>query len=232
MKVLLLKLLLAALLSGCSHTKIHLVHQQLSKAKISSLVNAFEQENINVVVSTAVVPSEFPDVSLAMNPGYSDFALIEKIKQTLAIHSLSVVQEFRFAQGQHFYNGNNIGVYLKDSSNRVMPSYLRTQYCKYADATIQFSSNNTFTVEYEANSLDKVEKMEDAEQQLSTILGHYDFDGKKLSLFLENGTTQRFTYAKEEKETHLGPRQADTFKPLQLHQQSVLNCEFLIIYMN
>jgi len=104
-----------------------------------------------------------------------------------------------------------------------MPAYLRTQYCKFADATIMFKNNGRFVLEFEKG------KYEDG---LAVVQGSYIFDGRRLSITTDNEQSQFFLLHQEMKQTHLGQRQADVFKPSTENKNlQPLNCEFLIIYM-
>lgn len=231
MKLFLNLLLVLILIVGCSSTKVHLINQGYPTERINSLLVAFEQQNIDAVISKATVPNEFSDVALALNPNNTDYASIEKIKRILAQQQLSVVEEFRFAQGRHFYSGKNIGVYLKDPSITVMPSYLRTQYCSTADATFQFLIEGQFVIEYEVKDINM--PVTENEAPLRKLHGDYFFDGQQLKLKVENHIVQKYSFSKQLKDTYLGSRTADVFTPLLKNKDlGVLNCELLIIYMD
>jgi hypothetical protein len=106
----------------------------------------------------------------------------------------------------------------------AMPPYIRTQFCENADATLMFSDNGEFVLEYEKNNYDEV---------LTQVVGQFSYDGQRLALLTKAGESQQFQYSRERKPTYKGDRPADVYKPE--NKSNLLkpfNCEFLIIYMN
>ncbi|XQW83714.1 hypothetical protein ACOYR1_11230 [Thalassotalea piscium] len=233
MKLYFISVLLLTILCACSSTKVKLISQGYSTDVIENLVSTLRQAGIETDISTVAIPKTFSDVTLAMNPSYRDLNQLDEIKVILAQQGFSVPQEFRFAQGKHFYTGNNIGLYLKNTNSvtHQPPSYLRTQYCPSADGTIQFLSDRKFVVEYENQGEDHLQRTGD--ESFHYIHGDYTFDGKELTLVLTDHSSHHYSFLQQNENTHLGPRPADILIPLDEHEKfSVLNCRFLIIYMD
>ena len=213
-------------ISGCSKTYIHVAHQGYSNEEITELKDKLAKLPVTVVVSNILVPKNFSGSTIATNPNFTDSELLHRIQELLILSGFEQAKHLSFGQGKHFYSENNIGLYLQsfDNIKPKMPMYLRTQYCKYADATIMFSTNNTFVLEFEKDQF---------EDGFEFINGQYKFDGKTLQLLSNNGIAQSFVHHKEIKQTHIGDRPADVYKPKSNKSELLpLNCEFLIIYMD
>lgn len=217
---------LAFFLTGCAKTQLHLINQGYTNEQLDKLTATLKSQGVNVTMSQVPIPSEFPDSALALNPSFSNIEFINTIQQSLAAHNFSTATLLRFVQGQHFYNTDHAGLYLRNPNNTeiLMPPYLRTQFCQDADATIMFKKNGEFIVEYEGSS---------DENELNKIKGRYDFDGKNLSVKPENFIAQHFVLFKETRSTPFGDKSADVFKAQnKSHSLQPLKCDFLIIYMN
>lgn len=215
------------LLSGCQSFTIHITAngippEQLEKLKSELLTVADEVKETELNI-----PKEFPNTVIASNPGYFNYGKIAAIQDMLWNNELGVATELKFAQGLHFYNNGHIGLYLRHPDLQdipLMPPYLRTQYCEFADATIQFYKTGKFELEYE--------NPEDVTGVMLTQQGNWLYDGSRLSLTSENGVeVQSFILSQENKETQWGPRPADVFTPMQDTSFAPLKCEFLIIYV-
>jgi len=224
-----MRLLCVALLliiCGCSTKTIHLYNQGYSEDEISHLKDSLVQQGYTVERPDVRVPNEFPNVVIALNPAFSDQDFYRYINQQLIDKGFGTATEFRFAQGQHFYSKNDVGIYLKNPNQleQPMPPYLRTQYCKTSSgATILFNDNNKFVLEYENNHYDEV---------LIKLNGEYSFDGTMLTLFPADMAKHAYRLHKEVRETPYGDRPADVFKPIANNSPlGEFNCEFLIIYI-
>lgn len=214
-----------SLLSACSQTYVHVINQGFSDEKLVSITKQLNNLDLVVIRENITIPSEFPAATIATHPNFSNLELFHQIESIVVDQGISKLQHLTFAQGRHFYNEQHIGLYLRneDDKSHVMPAYLRTQYCKFADATIMFKNNGRFVLEFEKG------KYEDG---LAVVQGSYIFDGRRLSITTDNEQSQFFLLHQEMKQTHLGQRQADVFKPSTENKNlQPLNCEFLIIYM-
>jgi hypothetical protein len=212
-------------LSGCSQTYLHIVNQGYSEQKINALKVKLNKYPIKVFDSSIPIPKAFPASTIATNPNFSDLKLLNSIESELLSLNTNNLTHLTFAQGKHFYSVNHIGLYLRNDDNikPVMPAYLRTQYCRYADATIMFKGDGRFAVEFEKDAY---------EDELVIVNGAYTFDGTNLQMITDDNVTQSYIFSKEMKETQFGERPADVYKPKStLSAIEALNCEFLIIYM-
>ncbi len=225
-------------LSGCTKTKLHLVNQGYSDKQMNELATALKNQGIDVTLSTISMPKEFPSSAIALNPNFRDSSFLDKIQTILIAQDFEQATELRFAQGNHFYGPNHVGLYLRNelNSNSKMPPYLRTQYCKNADSTMMFKANGEFILEYEAKNYD---------DKLQQVHGKYSFNGRKLTLSLHSSSNSSRNEAKEHtfilhqetRPTPFGDKPADVFKPQnniteKSHTLKQLTCDFLIIYMN
>ena len=229
MKVFLVGFLL--LLSGCASTQLHLVTQGYTIEQVENIKNELSpllvEYDLEIVISDILIPNHFPDASIALNPADEHRLLITKLDTWLEGAGHKVSQEFRFAEGNHYYNKGHLGFYLRKpgSEQQVqLPPYLRTQFCKLADGTLALNKNGKAILEYELNN--------DGSDDMTRETGKWSFIGDKLIL---NIADEQYTFKRveETKETYIGPRPADVFKPIkQQEHPSIFNCEFLIIYMD
>ena len=213
-------------LSGCSQTRVHVVTYGFDAQQRQNILKQFELKGLDAKLSDATVPLEFPAVSLAMNPNYHDYKTIALIDEILHTLNLTREQEYRFAQGQHFYSEDNLGLYLKNPQykSEPMPAFLRTQYCKTVDATVQFQSDGQFVIEYERKN--------DESDELQYQHGQYQFNGSVLELLPNNLPKIHYQLNKEQRETYAGLKDADVFYPKSsLNHWPLAECELLIIYM-
>lgn len=213
-------------LSACSNTYLHLISKGYSEEQVAKIISKLEKLPVKVVRSTVSIPATFPFAVVATNPNFTDLELLRDVESILLESGIKTPSHLTFAQGKHFYNANNLGLYLQNNDNiqPEMPSYLRTQYCQFADATIMFGRTGEFVLEYEKGKFD---------EGLALVNGRYSFDGKVAKLTTESGLFQAFILRKEMKVTQFGERPADVFKPTKnTIELPALNCQFLIIYMD
>ncbi|MFY8352225.1 hypothetical protein AAEU29_16915 [Pseudoalteromonas sp. SSM20] len=226
-----LVLLSFLLLTACVNTQLHLVTKGYSKSEVATLKTSLsehlENQKIDVVLSEIVIPANFPNATLALNPTYNQPEIIARLDNWLVANGHKTSQEFRFSEGNHYYSKAHLGLYLrKPGTERQvdLPPYLRTQYCDVADGTLALNKDGQAVLEYEL--------IGDGGDKIDTLSGQWFFADNHLTVDFKN-LRQTFKLAKEEKQTHLGPRPADVYNPTkQLAQKHILNCEFLIIYMN
>ncbi|NQY62717.1 MAG: hypothetical protein HRT38_03155 [Alteromonadaceae bacterium] len=212
---------------GCQNPTLYVVQKGYSDKNISKLISEVELLGFNVKKSNISIPNEFSDSSIAMNPGFSDFSLLHKLNGVLTTLGYSNATEYRFAEGQHFYNKRILGLYLRKPGVSLVsdvPPYLHTQFCKYAEGTLQLTEQGTFSLEYE-NPAAK-------DDDLLVVSGTWFFNSDKLTLNSKATNEQIFIKTKEKKSTYMGIKPADVFKPqVQNHPFMPFNCEYLIIYM-
>lgn len=225
-KTIIVAVTLLFIVTACTSKQVYIINHGYSAKDIAALSLALK--NINVVVheSDILIPKSFSSTVIATNPSFNDSVLLAKIKLILNEFNMGGAEHFQLAQGRHFYSSGNIGLYLRNDNNfePIMPAYLRTQDCASEDATLMFKRSGEFILEYEANPIDN--------EELISFHGHFLYDGKQLRLLVNENVIQQFTYHQEMKNTHLGDRLADVYIPNLSASQPVLNCEFLIIYMN
>ncbi len=217
------------LLSGCT-TTLHLTtsgYSETQQAELAaSLKSALKAHDVNVVHTRVLVPKQFDDASVALNPGFDGASLIQDLDLWLQRQGHKASTEYRFAEGNHFYRQGHVGLYLRNpdaSSHYAMPEYLRTQYCKAADGTLAFMPNKQLVLEYEMNG--------DSDDTLLREEGTWQLNGTVLTLTLKR-QDYAFTLTKEKRSTPYGMKPADVFKPRSDHSDKpVLGCDFLIIYI-
>ncbi|WP_085299814.1 hypothetical protein [Cognaticolwellia mytili] len=226
MKIKLYGLLTSLLLTACSNTYVHLVNEGYSEKEIKDLTGKLNQLPIKIVNSRITIPKEFSPSTISTHPSFTDISLLAEINSVLVSSNFASLAHLTFAQGKHFYSENHLGLYLRNESNitPIMPAYLRTQSCAFADGTIMFSNDEEFVLEFEKGPY---------EEDFILIKGLYNFDGKRLQLSTHTGISQSYAFSQEMKQTQFGERPADVFTPQkQLKTLKALNCQFLIIYMD
>ena len=226
-----LALLSLLLLTACANTQLHLVTKGYSNSEIEALKNSLSEqlvdEKIDVVRSSISIPSNFPNASLALNPSFNQPEVIANLDKWLVANGHKTSREFRFSEGNHYYSKAHLGLYIRKPGTEGqvdLPPYLRTQYCDVADGTLALNKDGEAILEYEL--------IGDGSDIIDTLNGQWLFENNQLSVDFRT-INQTFKLVKQEKETHLGPRPADVYKPMQqLAKKPILNCEFLIIYIN
>lgn len=219
--------MLLVMIGGCQSLTIHVTAQGIKAERLEILRQSLSEVADEVVITELTIPKEFPNTVIAVNPAYVDYARLASIQDMLWSQNYGVATELRFAQGNHFYLNSNIGIYLRHPALQrvpIIPPYLRTQYCDFADATLMFNKDNSFKLEYE--------NTEDIMGDLLTSTGVWQFDGQRLLLFGAKGEQlQQYDLSRQMKETQWGPKPADIYVARDVSNLSPLNCEFLIIYM-
>lgn len=218
--------ILLSFISGCTSTYVHIINQGYSEKEVQAISQKLAALNIEVHRSDIAIPKHFPPTVITTNPSFSHLTLLHDIENVLADFNINRTEHYQLAQGRHFYNIGHIGLYLRNDNNKTpsMPPYLRTQLCKNADATLMFEQSGQYTLEYE--------NLATNDEKIISLQGSYRYDGKQLSMEYEGQPIQRFAFEQQKKMTHIGERPADVYMPLVSSTLSVLNCEFLIIYMN
>ena len=223
-------------LAGCSQTPhIHIISHGYSNEELAQLSRSLQELDVQVTINeTVMIPAEFEASSLAINPGFYQPHLISEIERLLIAQEFKRPDIYRFAQGKHFYNGHNIGLYLKNPTainDYAIPRYIRTQYCNAADGVLQLAKNGDFIYEYELltssteNDIDS-----DNDFEVVELIGQWQFDQRFLTLHQQEAVIQRFLFSQGEKQTFFGPKAADIFTPKITSSNQALNCELLIIY--
>lgn len=220
-------IILIALISACS-THIHLVTEGYSQQKVTHLRQSLVESGYQVTAQNIVIPEEFPNSVIAVNPSYRSFKTIEDLRLLLGQLGFSPAVERRFGQGHHFYTKDNIGLYLRNPdvvTEGKMPPYLRTQYCNKGDANLEFKSSGEFILE--------TERYDNDDYLLEYSKGKWQLVNRILTLQLDNGKVAIFTKDQQQVETHQGLKPADVFIPKRENAaMKQLSCKFLIIYMD
>ncbi|XOV79504.1 MAG: DUF5004 domain-containing protein [Aestuariibacter sp.] len=219
--------MLLLIIGGCQSLTIHVTTQGIKAERLEILRQSLSEVADEVVITELTIPKKFPNTVIAVNPAYVDYARLASIQDRLWSHNFGVATELRFAQGNHFYLKSNIGIYLRHPALQrvpMIPPYLRTQYCEFADATLMFNKDYTFQLEYE--------NTEDIMGDLLTSAGVWQFNGQQLFLLDAKGEQlQKFELSRQTKDTQWGPKPADVYIAQHVSDFSPLNCEFLIIYV-
>ena len=231
MKNIMMALFTVVAFMGCAQQKLHLVTQGYSANEIDGIKKGLSgylsEQGIAIEDSAISIPEIFPEVTLALNPTFNNPHFIAELDNWLMQNGHQASTEFRFAEGNHYYNKNNFGLYLRKPGTQkqaTIPPYLRTQYCDVADGTLAFNRDGKTILELEI--------IGDGSDRIDTYNGQWSFENNILIVDF-NKFDQKFRLSQETKQTHLGERPADVFKPMsRMEGDHILNCEFLIIYMN
>lgn len=213
------------ILSACQQRQAILITQGVEPVKVKAIETALIQSGWQVSQSTIAIPAEFPNATIATNPAYRDTQAITEIENILKGQGFAEPTEYKFAEGKHFFSMNNIGIYLRNSEQALQPlppSFIRTDQCAAGDATLNLEPQGQAVLEYEKPTNDNFE--------LEQHTGTWAFDGVQLKIQL-NHAQQAFQLTHEQRETWRGPSPADIYTPTQNSDFKVLNCTFLLIYL-
>lgn len=213
------------ILSACQQRQAILITQGVEPVKVKAIETALIHSGWQVDQSTIAIPAEFPNAAIATNPAYRDTQAITEIENILKGQGFTELTEYKFAEGKHFFSMNNIGIYLRNSeqvSQPLPPSFIRTDHCASGDATLNLTPQGQAVLEYERPINDNFE--------LEQHKGTWDFDGEQLKVQL-NHTQQAFLLTHEQRPIWRGLSPADIYTPTQDSDFKVLNCTFLLIYL-
>lgn len=220
-----LLLLSLIILSACQQRQAILITQGVEPVKIKAIETALIQSGWQVSQSPIAIPTEFPDTVIATNPAFRDTQAIADIENILKGQGFTKPATYKFAEGKHFFSMDNVGIYLRNSeqtSRPLPPSFIRTDHCAAGDATLNLTPQGQAVLEYE--------KPVNGNFELEQHTGTWDFDGVQLKVHL-NHTQQEFLLTHEQRNTWRGPSPADIYTPIQDSNFKVLNCTFLLIYL-
>ncbi len=214
-------------LTGCS-SQVHLITQGYDNEQTAEISAKISKAGFTVVQSSIGIPSHYPNSVIALNPAHSveqDIPNLQQLVHELGFNSAEVL---RFGSDKHFYNNGHIGLYLRHPSinpNSLMPPYIESIQCPTGYATLGFGGNQKMHLETGKNV--------NGELELSTVHGHWAFNGNLLTLSLPQLNKARFIQTEVNRETHLGARPALLYTPQQAnHSIAALNCSFEVILMN
>ena len=213
------------ILSACQQRQAILITQGIEPVKVKAIETALIQSGWQVSKSTIAIPTEFPNTAIATNPAYRDSQAITEIEDLLKGQGFAEPTEYKFAEGKHFFSMNNIGIYLRNSEQALQPlppDFIRTDHCTAGDATLNLSPQGQAVLEYERPINDNFE--------LEQHTGTWQFDGAQLSVTL-NRAQQVFKLTHEQRPIWRGLSPADIYTPIQDSNFKVLNCTFLLIYL-
>jgi len=198
-------LLIAAvfLLSACAGTTVHIIEHGIKTEKVSELEEQLAALGYAVERSDALVPDSFADVSIATNPSVTDPAVLAPIITTLSNMGWEDPKKYQFAQGNHFYHNNHIGVYLRNPDQRLMPPIMGSRKCGAFSATLEYGLSGEAIFEYEVVNRD------DEVLQSNVFKGRYAAADDKLTLSIPSLINQTFVIQSDRVDTHVGLRRAD-----------------------
>lgn len=213
------------LISACQQRQAILITQGVEQVKIQAIETALIQFGWQVSQSPIAIPVEFPNAVIATNPAFRDTQAIAEIENTLKGQGFTEPAIYKFAEGKHFFSTNNVGIYLRDNTqalHSLPPSFIRTEHCSAGDATLNLTPQGQVVLEYEKPTNNNFE--------LEQHIGTWFFDGEQLKVQLKH-TQQAFQLTHEQRETWRGPSPAEIYTPIQNSDFKVLNCTFLLIYL-
>jgi len=214
-----------SLLAACTTPKVYIINQGVEDDRVSALVTQLTLQGHKVERSDALVPDEFDNVAIASNPSLTDPDVFLPIEQTLQNLGWGSPSYYKFAQGNHYYHGRNIGIYLRNPNVRQMPPIMGTRGCKTFSATIEYFRDNKAIFEYEL--------FDEASQDYIEILlrGTYRANGDSLSLRFKNTPEIQLRIFSDMVETHVGMRHADYINlPLEHFIDSAEVCRLDAVY--
>lgn len=136
-------------LVGCGKTTIHIVEQGIEPKKVNKLISELKEQGFNVKRSNGLVPDEFGSVAVATNPSVTSSELLSSVYGVLDSLGFDYPTHYQFAQGNHFYSAQHMGLYLKDPEQRLMPPIMGSRRCGNYSATLEYFLDGKMTYEYE-----------------------------------------------------------------------------------
>lgn len=144
--------LLVAGLTACSSTQVHLFAQGVESGELSRVQSALEAEGFATERNSLKVPEVLSGPTLLYSPAHEDLQEVEELGDLLMSLGYDVSLE-PVARGNHFYTGENIGLYLAplqaNQAGRATLSGMEFNGdCPSEDAYLTFESAHRFTAEF------------------------------------------------------------------------------------
>ena len=195
-------------LNACAGKTVYLFNTGYSQDSINQVSEQLILLGYEVEPVTAEIPPEFSDTAIATHPVFTRSDELMLIENILTKSSFPSPTYYQFAQGNHYYGPENIGLYLRNGYQKIMPPVMGEKSCKKdgkeIDATFEFFKTGEVKVELEIyiNS----EYVEGSNQRLN---GKYKLVNDSIQFEFAEFSTSYLPIEQVTVQTHFGERQAD-----------------------
>ncbi|MCW8194612.1 hypothetical protein F6455_07415 [Proteobacteria bacterium 005FR1] len=144
--------LLLAGLTACSSTRVHLFTQGVEPDELIRVQSALEDEGFATELNSLRIPDVLSGPTLLYSPSHDALQEVEALGNLLMSLGYDVSLE-AVARGNHFYTGENIGLYLAplqtNQPGRATLSGMEFNGdCPSEDAYLTFESAHRFSAEF------------------------------------------------------------------------------------
>ncbi len=148
----LLVIIFCTVLSSCAARRVHLFTEAMSTEEISTLSQVLTDNNYEVLLNSLPIPEGMVCAAIIYSASHRKPKDIEALRDLLDRQGLSVDLE-AVSQGNHFYTGENVGLYPK----RYEPGRARHMTlaekeffgeCPEVDATLSLFADLTFAAQF------------------------------------------------------------------------------------
>lgn len=145
-------LLLMAGLAGCTTTQVHLFTEGVDPRELGRVQSALEAKGFDTELNPLRIPDVLSGPTLLYSSSHDEIEQVESLGNLLLSLGYDVSLE-PMAKGNHFYTGENIGLYLAPPQ-ASQPGQARLSGmefngdCPDEDAYLTFESAHRFTAEF------------------------------------------------------------------------------------
>jgi hypothetical protein len=210
------------ILCGCAQKTIYVSSPYNTTKQVKDLQDNLESQGYNVKLINISLP-EFNNKTIILHsPAENDFGYIKNVKSILKAEGFGKIDVMGFNSFNHFYHKSNIGIYLPNKSNMILPTVMQTYKCQKRYGTLELKPNMTFTIEIDKNETQKKD---------INISGLYELNQNGDGYFSTSKGKIYFTVKNTTSKTYLGVRPASILT-VKNQEIDVLpkQCSFITIY--
>jgi hypothetical protein len=123
-------LIMVFCLNACAGKTVYLFNTGYPQDSINQVTAQLMLLGYEVEQVDAEIPPEFPDTAIATHPVFAKPDDLVSIEQILKAQNFPTPHFYQFAQGNHFYGVDNIGLYLRNGEQTKMPPVMGGKKCK------------------------------------------------------------------------------------------------------
>ncbi len=222
--------LVALFLNGCTSKTVYLFNSGYPQEPVNKVTEQLIRLGYDVESVDAGIPAEFTDTAIATHPVFATPDDLVSIEHILKDQNFPAPHFYQFAQGNHFYGVDSIGLYLRNGYQKTMPPIMGDISCvsngNSVDATLEFRRSGEVVLELAFYNQGKL--LKDKYQQ---HIGKYSLLNSSIQLDFTDFKTEYLPINEIKIQTYGGEKKADH---LVFHSQKsnspIENCLFEAVY--
>lgn len=232
MKNIILLFVTVSVISACAGvrtdraTEVHFFTQGMEDAEVTRVSKALSELGYQIELNSLSVPATVEGPTVVHSPLFINRSRVQELIDRLVKLGYTQINVQLTKKSNHFYTGNNIGLYLKAYSDIVTnesgDNLLQRVYagqCPNADGELTFGKGGKFSVE-----LYVWDEKSDAETKI-LIDGKWRRDGEMIFLSLNHGI-EKFKISHFRNSNQYGVTEGILLKN-QTNGEKLYNCDFV-----